>query len=111
MKTKETPTPRKISRRDFLKASGLIGTGLLVAGCGAQAVEKTKPAESAKPTAPAVLKGTTITVWTFFAQDNYKKWYQFIADEFKKTHPDVTVKVEYPGFDLITQGKSSHRRR
>jgi hypothetical protein len=30
-----------------------------------------------------------------------------VADEFKKKHPDVTVKVEYPGFDLITKAKAA----
>jgi ABC-type glycerol-3-phosphate transport system substrate-binding protein len=111
MQTNDAAKSKKVTRRDFLKATGVLGAGLLVSSCApqptSQGAVETKPAEGAKPTAPAVLKGATITVWSFFAQDNYKKWYQFVADEFKKTHPDVTIKVEYPGFDLITKAKAA----
>ncbi len=105
---------KRISRRDFLTASAMLGAGLIAAQCAPNAAAPTSsapteaaPATEAKPTAPAVLKGTTITVWTFFGQDNYKNWYKYVADEFMKTHKDVTVNVEYPGFDLITKAKAA----
>jgi ABC-type glycerol-3-phosphate transport system substrate-binding protein len=112
MSSNKTQKSKKITRREFIKTSALLGAGLVAAQCAPPAAPQAPAASStqapeAKVTAPAVLKGTTITVWSFFAQPNYQQWYKFIADEFTKTHPDVTVNVEYPGFDLITKAKAA----
>ena len=110
MTDNKSQTGKELTRRDFLKASGLLGVGLVAAQCGASVAPTEAPTEAPeaeKIEAPTVLKGTTITVWSFFAQENYQKWYDFVASEFMKTHPDVTVNVEYPGFDLITKAKAA----
>src|SRR5512138_1317185 len=108
----------RLSRREFLRYSTLIGAGALAAGCVTAAPQAapaaataapadTKQAPTSAPAAPAVLKGTTITIWHFFGQDNYQKWYKWVADEFHKKHPDVTVNIEPPTFDLITKAKAA----
>ena len=114
MSTNTTKESRKSTRREFIKAAGLLGIGLVAAQCSAPSPSTQPPTAAAptqvpveKATAPAVLKGTSITVWSFFAQENYQQWYKFVADEFMKSHPDVTVNVEYPGFDLITKAKAA----
>ncbi len=108
MDTPINQKPDKITRRGFLRASAILGAGLVAAGCASNAMPTQEAAPAtAKLTAPAVLKGTTITVWTFFASEDYKSWYDYVTSEFKKTHPNVTINVEYPGFDLITKAKAA----
>jgi ABC-type glycerol-3-phosphate transport system substrate-binding protein len=107
MDSQESKNPKNLSRRDFLKTAGIVGAGILAAGCVPKVATATQALATSTPTAPAIAKGTTITVWTFFGQENYKAWYKFVADQFMKSHPGVTVDVQYPGFDLITKAKAA----
>jgi ABC-type glycerol-3-phosphate transport system substrate-binding protein len=114
MDSQESNSPKKISRRDFLKTAGIVGAGILVAGCAPTTATQTQIAGATEAltsktlTAPAVLKGTSINVWSgFYASANYKQWYDFVGNEFMKSHPGVTVTVQSVGFDQITKAKAA----
>ena len=59
-----TEKPQVLGRREFLKASALLGAGLVAAQCAAPPMPTEAPKAEAIAT-PTVLKGTTINGLVF----------------------------------------------
>ncbi|MCD6289984.1 MAG: sugar ABC transporter substrate-binding protein [Anaerolineae bacterium] len=92
---------RYMSRRDFLRMSGLTALGVMAAACAApQAAPAAPAAGEAKPKekAPAekAAAGPTEIVYLTWAGPEELKVMQTITKAFEEATPDVKVKIEVP---------------
>lgn len=101
------PSPRKLSRRDFLRLTGgAVGMAAL-AGCVAPAAPAAPAASQAgeQAAAPAVNTGAKQTVrylsWWFEEGNRGKTWLAFV-DEFNKSQSDIEVVTENIPFDAYS---------
>ncbi|MCB0185742.1 MAG: extracellular solute-binding protein, partial [Caldilineaceae bacterium] len=85
-----------LSRRNFLKATGVAGVGALLAACAAPAaapagdsVEEGSPAQTATELRVLVAKGAPVEPVN-----------EFLSEATIAKHPDVTTKFEYISGDL-----------
>ncbi|HIC87782.1 MAG TPA: extracellular solute-binding protein [Anaerolineae bacterium] len=84
----------KLSRREFLRQTALVGASVLAASCAPPVVERTVVVEPTKPAPPEkVVK--VIPFLTEESDPDSIKVYQQIAAEFRDEHPDVAI-------DLVT---------
>src|SRR5216684_1915197 len=99
-------------RRDFLRASGLAGTGLLVAACAPQAVAPPGVSSSAAPTAasgpaptiaPTALTGT-VSYWHTFTSQSEMDGLDKVTKAFNQKYPKVVVNSEnVPNADFMAK--------
>ncbi len=100
-------------RRDFLKASALTGSGLLVAACAPQAVAPPGVSSSANaPTAasapvatvkPTALTGT-VSYWHTFTSQSEMDGLDKVTKAFNQKYPNVTVNSEnVPNSDFMAK--------
>jgi multiple sugar transport system substrate-binding protein len=99
-------------RRDFLRASALGGTGLLVAACAPQAVAPPGQSSSAAPTAasapaatiaPAALTGT-VSYWHTFTSQSEMDGLDKVTKAFSAKYPKVVVNSEnVPNADFMAK--------
>ena len=99
-------------RRDFLRASGLAGTGLLVAACAPQAVTPPGASSSGAPTAasapaptiaPAALTGT-VSYWHTFTSQSEMDGLDKVTKAFNQKYPKVVVNSEnVPNADFMAK--------
>src|SRR5882672_9359705 len=99
-------------RRDFLRASGLAGTGLLVAACAPQGVAPPGASSSGAPTAasapaatiaPAALTGT-VSYWHTFTSQSEMDGLTKVTKAFNQKYPKVVVNSEnVPNADFMAK--------
>ena len=99
-------------RRDFLKASAITGTGLVVAACAPQPVappgvaSSNAPAPTSAPaptTAPTALTGT-VTYWHTFTSQSEMDGLDKVTRTFKQKYPNVVVNSEnVPNSDFMAK--------
>src|SRR5438552_10947764 len=103
-----------MNRRDFLRTSGMAGTGLLVAACAPQAVAPPGQSSSsgAAPTAasapaatiaPAALTGT-VSYWHTFTSQSEMDGLDKVTKAFSQKYPKVVVNSEnVPNADFMAK--------
>ncbi|NPV55131.1 MAG: extracellular solute-binding protein [Anaerolineae bacterium] len=85
---------KKISRREFLKASGLTVAGVTLAACAPKATEMVTEATKVAPTtAPAVGKPIELIHWSWLVASDGEIWAQMI-DEFNAANKDIQIRME-----------------
>lgn len=87
-----------LSRRALLAGAGAVGLGAL-AGCGGSSG---KPAGS-ESAPPGSLSGEVAVLTPQFGGDEGKQIMDGIIASFNTVHPDVTVTVDYTGFDKLNE--------
>ena len=75
-----TPYSQYLSRRDFLKAAGLVTGSALLAGCAPKASAATAPANG-MPTLPAKMDELGAPANSFEDITNYNNYYEFSTDK------------------------------
>lgn len=98
-------SPRKLSRRDFLRFSGAAAGMAALAGCVAPAAPSAAPQAAEQAAAPAVNTGARQTVrylsWWFGEGNRGKTWLAFV-DEFNQSQSDIEVVTEDIPFDAYS---------
>ena len=99
-------------RRDFLRASAVTGTGLLIAACAPQPVAPPGVSSSGAPTPattpaatakPAALTGT-VSYWHTFTSQSEMDGLDKVTKAFKQKYPNVTVNSEnVPNSDFMAK--------
>lgn len=95
----------KLTRREFLRRSAIVGASALAASCAPGAFP-TAPAQ-APAEAPAVKESITIKWAHYFdplqspAQQKNYDWMQGIVEGFEQENPNITVEPEYFDWDKI----------
>jgi multiple sugar transport system substrate-binding protein len=82
---------KRITRRDFLRASGLAAAGGFLAACAPKATEA--PTQAAATAAPAVSKPIEIVHWSWLAASDGEVWQKMI-DSFNEAHKDKNVQIK-----------------
>lgn len=85
--------PSKISRRDFLKLSGLTGGAAALAACGTQATSTTapQPDEGGGEEQPVEQDNIALTFWTPGGSDQYCAGFTVIGENYMKENPNITM--------------------
>ena len=88
---------KKISRRNFLLASGVVTVGAALAACGggsssSTAASSAAPASSAAASAPAAAEGKVLNIWCW-------------NDEFQSRFNDYYPAVSYTHLTLPTTSR------
>jgi multiple sugar transport system substrate-binding protein len=83
---------RRLSRRDFLRASAVTAAGLIAAQCAAPAVEAPAPAEEAPAPAAPAEEAVTLDFLAWGAPADIPAWDQLSA-MYMEANPNVTVKI------------------
>jgi sulfoxide reductase catalytic subunit YedY len=111
-----TSESQYLSRKQFLKAAGIVTASALLAACGVQSAANTPGSEAAAPTAdatpPAAAQNTDElgdALTSFEAVTNYNNYYEFTTDkggvaELSKNFPTSPWTVEVGG--LVSQPKT-----
>jgi multiple sugar transport system substrate-binding protein len=94
----------KLSRRNFLKAAGMLGAGAALAACQPAATPApaatSAPVATAKPAAKAVELNLSVT--DYF--DTTKKVFEEkVFPDLKKTNPEITVKINYTAWNKYNE--------
>ena len=90
---------KKISRRNFLLASGVVTVGAALAACGGGSSSSTAASSTASSAAAsAASTGASIKLWTYpiggWGNDDTV---QNLISSFNAKYPDIKVTVEYSG--------------
>ncbi|HBY99246.1 MAG TPA: hypothetical protein DEP84_35780 [Chloroflexi bacterium] len=87
----------RISRRDFLRTSAIVGAGLLTA-CGPAATQPSTGqqtgAEAKITEAPAVAKPVTVTYWYWADNPDWGELFRKKVDEFNQSQNSIRVEAE-----------------
>jgi multiple sugar transport system substrate-binding protein len=83
---------RKLSRRDFLRASAVTAAGLIAAQCGAPATEAPAPAEEAPAPAAPAEEAVTLDFLAWGDPADIEAWDK-LSSMYMENNPNVTVKV------------------
>ena len=87
---------KKISRRNFLLASGVVTVGAALAACGGGSSSSTAASSTASSAASAASTGASIKLWTYpiggWGKD---ETVQELIASFNAKYPDIKVAVEY----------------
>src|SRR5512133_3310410 len=92
-------TNRSISRRQFLKMTGLVGGAGLLAACAPQqkaagVKEATKAAEA--PAAPST-EQVRLSWWNQFSTPTCQEWFPAIVKDFEAKYPNIKIDFEITG--------------
>ena len=87
---------KKISRRNFLLASGVVTVGAALAACGGGSSSSTAASSTAASAAASTAAGANIKLWTYpiggWGNDDTV---QNLISSFNAKYPDIKVTVEY----------------
>ena len=85
-----------ISRRSFLKASGVVGAASILAACGGSSSSTAASSTASSAAASAASTGASIKLWTYpiggWGNDDTV---QNLISSFNAKYPDIKVTVEY----------------
>ena len=89
---------RKLTRRDFLKLSGLITTGAALAACAPQVTQTPAATEAVQsgtvqPPAPTVSKPIELVHWSWLVASDGEVWQKMI-DSFNEAHKDKNIQIK-----------------
>ena len=122
-----TPKEAYLSRRDFIKAAGVLAGSVALAACAPKVLETIEPTDNASPAAPSVLTQTDELgdpVNSFEDITNYNNYYEFttnktgvarLAADFPtspwdvKVHGLVNNPLTYSVDDLISKFQPEER--
>ena len=92
-----------IDRRSFLGLLGVGGASLALGGCVGQSDPAPQSASTLKAADPGSAKGD-ISYWNHFTGEDERKGFEKVTSGFKKTYPNVNLKVEsLPNEDFMTK--------
>lgn len=88
-----------LSRRDFLRVSGLATGALVLAACAPVA---TSPGQSSESGAAPAAETVTLRFQNWFNEGDMQSW-QVGLDKFKQEHPEIELKLEFADWgDTVT---------
>jgi multiple sugar transport system substrate-binding protein len=92
-----------IDRRSFLGLLGVGGASLALGGCVGQPDPAPQTGSTLKAADPGSAKGD-ISYWNHFTGEDERKGFEKVTSGFKKTYPNVNLKVEsLPNEDFMTK--------
>jgi multiple sugar transport system substrate-binding protein len=89
-----------VSRRDFLRAAGIVGGAALFAACAPQAATDVAPTTEAveeATQAPPSAEVVTISWWNQFITPLCQELFPRIVGDFEAQHPNIKVEFELTG--------------
>jgi multiple sugar transport system substrate-binding protein len=115
MKEKSNPRRKPVSRRDFLRLSGLVGGAAILAACAPSTAVPSAPPAGAEATQPPPAPEATVTAtfvsanpapsgdqvviewWNQFSTPTCQVIFPQIVSDFQKENPNILVKFEISG--------------
>jgi multiple sugar transport system substrate-binding protein len=94
MKTHSSQLSRAVSRRDFLRFTGLAGSAALIAACATPA---TQPAAGTDPGGAPAEDVTTIAWWNQYSTATTQELIPQIVGQYEEMYPGVKVEYEVSG--------------
>lgn len=92
----------KITRRDFLKVTGIAAGAAALAGCGAAssaAASSAAASSAASSAAASTAAPVTLSIYAQYADDDTKVPYDYAVQELAKQYPNVTLELEIQAQD------------
>jgi multiple sugar transport system substrate-binding protein len=96
---------KAMNRREFLKLTGVMAGGALLAACGAGATDSPPTGEEEPGDEPAAPEDVTLEFWTFndYAVGQARELFMTFISEFEEANPGISVNLTgKPGTDIKT---------
>ncbi len=92
---------RTLSRRRFMKASGVAAAAVFMAACAPAAPPQAPAEEKAEAPPPAAKEPITLRYRSWHSPEasvGDKAWYEWLSENYAQEAPDVTLKFEFVPF-------------